>query len=156
MRLIAQRVTRGRVSVEGEVKGQVGLGLVILLGVGPADTADDARTLATKIANLRIFSDDDGRINRSVIDVGGGALVVSQFTLYADTSRGRRPGFSLAAPPEQADPLVQRFADELRALGVPVETGVFGGDMLVEIHNDGPMTIALSTDPWPTRVSGRG
>ncbi len=152
MRAVTQRVARGSVSVDGQVAGRVALGLVILLGVGPGDTVEDARDLAAKIAHLRIFCDEEGRINRSVMDVQGGALVISQFTLYADTSRGRRPGFSQAALPEVAEPLVQRFAEELRAFGLPVETGVFGGEMLVEIHNDGPVTIVVSTDEWPTSI----
>jgi D-tyrosyl-tRNA(Tyr) deacylase len=130
------------------VVGQIGRGLVVLLGVGHGDGEAEARLLGEKIANLRIFEDAAGKMNLSLLDVGGEALVVSQFTLYADTRRGRRPGFTDAALPDVAEPLVQRFADHLRAAGIPVATGRFGAMMLVEIHNDGPVTILLDTDAW--------
>jgi D-aminoacyl-tRNA deacylase len=136
--------------VAGEVVGQLdpAPGLVILLGVGPEDGEAQARLLADKIAGLRIFADEQGKINLSLRDIGGGALVVSQFTLYADLRRGRRPGFTTAAPPDVAAPLVERVMDELRALGVPVQGGRFGAEMQVELVNDGPMTIVFDTDLW--------
>lgn len=147
MRAVLQRVTKGAVSVEGEVVGAVEQGYVILLGVGHGDGEEQARVLARKIAGLRVFEDEQGRFNRSLLDVGGGCLVVSQFTLYADVRRGRRPSFTDAAPPELAAPLVERFAVLLREEGVPrVEMGVFGARMHVEIQNDGPVTIWLDTD----------
>jgi D-tyrosyl-tRNA(Tyr) deacylase len=139
MRAVVQRVSRARVTPGGEI----GPGLCILLGVARGDGEEEAGRLAGKIARLRIFPDDDGRFDRSVLDVGGAALVVSQFTLIADTAKGNRPSFAGAAPPEQAEPLYERFASELRALGVPVETGVFGVRMEVELVNDGPVTIVL-------------
>jgi D-tyrosyl-tRNA(Tyr) deacylase len=141
MRVILQRVTHGRVSVEGRTLAEIGPGLVILLGVGPNDGEEQIRYLVEKIANLRIFGDEQGKINRSVLDIGGEAIVVSQFTLYADTRKGRRPSFTDAAPPEIASPLVDRFAELLNAQGVPTQTGEFGAYMLVEIANDGPVTI---------------
>jgi D-aminoacyl-tRNA deacylase len=139
VRAVVQRVSRARVTPGGEV----GHGLCILLGVAQGDGAEKAERLAVKIARLRIFPDDEGRFDRSVLDVGGAALVVSQFTLIADTAKGNRPSFAAAAPPEQADPLYLRFCAELRAQGVPVETGVFGAKMEVELVNDGPVTIVL-------------
>ena len=150
MRAIVQRSTRARVVVAGEVVGQLEPtpGLVILLGVGPEDGEAQARLLADKIAGLRIFADEQGKINLSLRDIGGGALVISQFTLYADLRRGRRPGFTTAAPPDIAEPLVQRVMDELRALGISVQGGRFGADMQVELVNDGPMTIVFDTDLW--------
>jgi D-tyrosyl-tRNA(Tyr) deacylase len=123
------------------VIAEIGQGLVILVGIAPGDGEEQARYLAEKIANLRIFDDEDGRINRSLIEVGGAAIVVSQFTLYADTRKGRRPSFTDAALPEVASPLVERFAELLREQGVPTQTGQFGAHMLVEIANDGPVTI---------------
>jgi len=141
MRVVVQRVSRGRVSVDGRTVAEIGLGLVILVGVGPRDGEEQAHYLAEKIANLRVFEDDQGKINRSLLEVGGAAIVVSQFTLYADTRKGRRPSFTDAALPEIARPLVERFADLLRAQGVPAQTGEFGAHMLVEIANDGPVTI---------------
>jgi D-tyrosyl-tRNA(Tyr) deacylase len=141
MRVVLQRVNRGSVIVEREAIAEIGLGLVILLGVGPEDGEDQINYLVNKIANLRIFEDDQGKINRSVLDVGGAAIVVSQFTLYADTRKGRRPSFTNAAPPDLASSLVDRFAEQLAALGVPTQTGQFGAHMQVEIHNDGPLTI---------------
>lgn len=150
MRAVLQRSTSARVVVAGEVVGQLepAPGLVILLGVGPQDGEAQARLMADKIAGLRIFADDQGKINLSLRDVNGGALVISQFTLYADVRRGRRPGFTGAAPPDAAAPLVERVMDELRTLGVPVQGGRFGADMHVELVNDGPMTIVLDTDLW--------
>jgi D-tyrosyl-tRNA(Tyr) deacylase len=141
MRVVVQRVRSGRVNVEGRVIAEIGPGVVILLGVGPQDGEEQARYLVEKIANLRIFEDEQGKINRSLLDVGGAAIVVSQFTLYADTRKGRRPSFTDAAPPEIARPLVERFAELLQAQGVPTQTGDFGAHMLVEIANDGPVTI---------------
>ena len=139
MRAVVQVVSRARVTPGGEI----GRGLCILLGVAGGDGEDGARRLAGKTARLRIFPDDEGRFDRSVLDVGGSALVVSQFTLIADTGKGNRPSFAGAAPPEEAEPLYVRFCDELRELGVPVETGVFGARMEVELVNDGPVTIVL-------------
>src|SRR5512139_1123543 len=141
MRSVVQRVRHGRVSVDGRSIAEIGLGLVILIGVGPGDGEEQARYLAEKIANLRIFEDENGKINRSVLEVGGAAIVVSQFTLFADTRKGRRPSFTDAALPEIASPLIERFAQMLRELGIPTQTGEFAAHMLVEIHNDGPVTI---------------
>ena len=141
MRVVLQRVNQGNVSVGGQVIAEIGLGLVILLGVGPQDGGEQVDYLVNKIANLRIFEDHQGKINRSILDVGGSAIVVSQFTLYADTRKGRRPSFTDAAPPEVASPLVGLFAEKLAALGVPTKTGQFGAHMQVKIHNDGPVTI---------------
>jgi D-tyrosyl-tRNA(Tyr) deacylase len=143
MRAVVQRVSQASVSVEGEVVGAIGRGVVVLVGVTHNDTEEQAAWLARKIAGLRIFEDDAGKINAGLLDVDGTALVISQFTLYADARKGRRPGFTDAAPPEVAEPLVEHFAQALRNHGVPVETGVFGAHMLVEIHNDGPVTILL-------------
>ncbi len=150
MRAVLQRATSARVLVGAEVVGALdpAPGLVVLVGVGPADGEAQARLLAEKVAGLRIFADEAGKINRSVLEVSGGALVVSQFTLYADVRRGRRPGFTTAAAPDVAAPLVERFADALRALGVPVQTGRFGAEMAVELVNDGPFTLFLDTDLW--------
>ena len=139
MRAVVQRVARAR-STPG---GAIDAGLCVLLGVAAGDSAADADRLAAKIARLRIFEDEDGRFDRSLLDTGGAALVVSQFTLIADTAKGNRPSFSGAARPEDAEPLYERFADALRALGVPVEIGVFGARMAVELENDGPVTIVL-------------
>jgi len=139
MRAVVQRVARAR-STPG---GAIDAGLCVLLGVAAGDSASDADRLAAKIARLRIFEDEDGRFDRSLLDTGGAALVVSQFTLIADTAKGNRPSFSGAARPEDAEPLYERFAEALRALGVPVETGVFGARMAVELENDGPVTIVL-------------
>ena len=143
MRLVIQRVRRGRVSVGQEVVAEIGPGMVILVGVGHGDSPAEAGWLAEKCAGLRLFEDDQGKTNRSIHDIGGEALVVSQFTLYADSRKGRRPSFIDAAPPEIADPLVRAFADRLASAGVPTRTGVFGAHMLVEIENDGPVTILL-------------
>jgi D-tyrosyl-tRNA(Tyr) deacylase len=143
VRILLQRVRRAAVRVAGRSVAEIGLGMVILVGIGPGDGDEQARTLAEKVANLRIFEDEAGKFNRSLLDVGGQAMVVSQFTLYADTRKGRRPSFTDAALPEQAAPLVERFADLLRQQGVPTQTGEFGAHMLVEIENDGPVTIWL-------------
>lgn len=145
MKALLQRVTRAHVRIDGETIAAIGPGLLILLGVGHADGAETARKLAEKTATLRIFEDAEGKTNLSVLDVGGAALVVSQFTLYADTRRGRRPSFTDAALPESAEPLVRRFADSLGQLGVPVETGSFGARMEIELVNQGPMTILLES-----------
>lgn len=141
MRIVLQRVRRGSVSVAGRPVAEIGPGVVILLGVGPDDSEEQARYLVEKIANLRIFEDEQGKINRSLLEVGGAAIVVSQFTLYADTRKGRRPSFTGAASPELAQPLVERFAALLAQQGVPTQMGEFGAHMLVEIVNDGPVTI---------------
>jgi len=146
VRALLQRTTGARVRVGGSVVGEVGHGLVVLLGVGPADDEAVAESLARRVTELRIFDDDAGRTNLSLVDVGGAALVVSQFTLYADTRRGRRPGFTGAAAPELANRLYLRFAAALRELGVEVATGRFGEVMEVELVNDGPFTIWLDTD----------
>ncbi len=146
LRALLQRTTGARVRVDGEVVGEIGPGLVILVGVGPADDEAIADALAQRITELRIFRDAEGRTNRSLMDAGGEALVVSQFTLYADTRRGRRPGFTGAAPPEQADRLYRRVVATLEGLGVRVATGSFGAEMAVELVNDGPFTIWLDTD----------
>lgn len=145
MRAVIQRVSAASVTVEGAVVGQIGRGLLVLLGVGQADAEREAELFAEKIANMRIFPDDAGRFNRSLLDVGGAALVVSQFTLYADTRRGRRPSFTDAAPPELAAPLVDAFAAALRRRGLVVASGVFGAHMLVALENDGPVTIVLDS-----------
>jgi D-tyrosyl-tRNA(Tyr) deacylase len=145
MRALLQRTSGARVSVDGAVIAEIGPGLVVLVGVGHADDDGVADALARRVAELRIFEDGDGRTNRSLLDVGGEALVVSQFTLYADTRRGRRPGFTDAAAPELADRLYRRVADGLAGLGVTVATGRFGAEMAVELVNDGPFTIWLDT-----------
>jgi D-tyrosyl-tRNA(Tyr) deacylase len=143
MRAVVQRVSRASVLVEGRAAGEIGAGVLVLLGVADGDTDGDAAGLAGKVARLRIFENDEGRFDRSVLDTGGGVLVVSQFTLIADTAKGNRPSFAEAAAPEVAQRLYERFGDELRALGVPVETGVFGARMEVQLVNDGPVTIVL-------------
>ena len=148
MRALVQRVQRGSVTIAGQVAGEIKAGLVILLGVNVNDTAAESALLASKIANLRIFADGDGKFNLSALDVKAEMLVVSQFTLYADTRRGRRPSFTEAARPETAIPLYEHFVAQLRASGFCTATGEFGADMLVEIHNDGPVTIWLDTDEW--------
>jgi len=150
MRAVVQRASRGEVSVDGAVVGTLEPtpGLVVLVGVSPQDTEAEARLIADKIAGLRIFADEAGKMNLSLRDVGGGALVISQFTLYADLRRGRRPGYTGAAQPEHAAPLVERVMQELRALGVQVQGGRFGAHMEVQLVNDGPVTIVLDTDLW--------
>jgi D-tyrosyl-tRNA(Tyr) deacylase len=146
MRAVVQRVSRGRVVIGGRVAGEIATGLLVLLGVGRDDTPEAAAYLAGKIAHLRVFEDEEGRMNRSLLETGGAALVVSQFTLYGDVRRGRRPGFDRAAPPETANALYETFLAELRALGVPVETGVFQAQMTVELANEGPVTILLDSE----------
>jgi D-aminoacyl-tRNA deacylase len=143
VRAVVQRAARGRVVVDGATVGEIGAGLVVLLGVARGDDDAAAVRLAGKAARLRIFPDDEGRFDRSVLDTGGAVLAVSQFTLIADTARGNRPSFSDAAPPEEAGPLYERFCAELRALGLEVATGVFGAHMEVDLVNDGPVTIVL-------------
>ena len=149
MRAVCQRVIRARVVVDGEVVGEIGHGWMVLLGVGPHDDEQTAARIADKIVGLRVFEDEDGKMNRSVLDVGGSVLLVSQFTLYADTSRGRRPGFTGAAPPAIAEPLVNRVADLIRERGLMVATGRFGAMMEVELVNHGPVTIVLTDEPQP-------
>jgi D-aminoacyl-tRNA deacylase len=146
MRAVVQRVSRARVVVDGRVTGEIGAGLVVLLGVGREDSPGAAAYLAEKIAHLRIFEDADGKMNRSLIEAGGAALVVSQFTLYGDVRRGRRPGFDRAARPLEANALYETFLVELRAHGVRVETGVFQAHMTVELANEGPVTILLDSE----------
>jgi D-tyrosyl-tRNA(Tyr) deacylase len=143
MRVVVQRVSRASVTVEGRMVGAIERGLALLVGVRVGDTEAEAQWLASKIAMLRIFDDDAGKLNRSVLDVGGSILVVSQFTLYADARKGRRPSYDQAAPPDVAEPLIRRFVELLEAEGVPVQTGIFRAHMLVQIHNDGPVTILL-------------
>jgi D-aminoacyl-tRNA deacylase len=143
VRALIQRVSEASVSVAGERVAEVGPGLLVLAAAGPGDGTTEAARLAAKIARLRVFADDDGRMNRSLLDVAGEALVVSQFTLYGDISRGNRPSFVGAAPPEEAERALAALADGLRELGVPVSTGRFGADMQVALVNDGPVTIWL-------------
>jgi D-tyrosyl-tRNA(Tyr) deacylase len=146
MRALVQRVSQGSVTVEGQKIANIGPGLIILVGVGHGDSESQAAFLAEKIANLRIFEDDQGKVNLSILDIKGEAIVVSQFTLYADTRKGRRPSFIDAALPDVARPLVDRFAELLRAQGVPTQQGQFGATMQVEIHNAGPVTIWLEKE----------
>ena len=143
MRVVVQRVSEASVTVDQQVVGQIGPGVVLLVGATHSDSLEQASWLARKVAGLRIFADDVGKMNASLLDIGGSALVISQFTLYADARKGRRPGLSDAAGPDVAEPLVNAFAEALRGHRVPVESGVFGAHMLVEIHNDGPVTILL-------------
>ena len=145
MRAVLQRVTRARVTIGGEVAGAIERGLLVLLGVAPADTPDDARRLADKVVGLRIFADAEGKMNLSVAEVGGAVLVVSQFTLHGDCRKGRRPSFVDAAPPEVAVPLYETFVEAVRAQGVPVRTGRFGAMMQVELVNDGPVTLIVDS-----------
>lgn len=145
MRLLLQRVERAEVRVDGEVTGRIGRGLVALVGIGHGDSADLARAMARRTVELRIFADEAGRTNRSLVDVGGEVLAVSQFTLYADTRRGRRPSFLGAAPPDQGERLYEVYAAELAGLGINVERGVFGASMQVELVNEGPFTIWLDS-----------
>ena len=146
MRAVVQRVSRAHVVVDGAVTGEIGAGLLVLLGVGKNDTDEAAKYLAEKTVNLRIFDDEQGKMNRSLLDVGGSALVVSQFTLYGDARGQRRPSFITAAPPEEGKRLYEAFVAALRALGVRVETGVFQARMSVELANDGPVTLLLDSE----------
>jgi len=146
MRAVLQRVSRARVTVDGRVTGEIGAGLMILLGVGREDTSAVAASMAEKVSNLRIFEDDQGKMNRSLLEVKGSALVVSQFTLYGDSRGQRRPSFIAAAPPEQAQALYEEFCEALRKLGVTVATGMFQAMMSVELVNEGPVTILLDSD----------
>lgn len=148
MRAVIQRVSRASVTVTNTVVGQIEQGLLVLLGVGAEDDVGEASLLAEKIATLRIFSDEDGRFNLSVQDIGGSILVVSQFTLYADMRKGRRPSFATAARPEQAEPLVETFTESLRDRGISVATGIFGAHMDVALVNDGPVTITLDSNTF--------
>jgi D-tyrosyl-tRNA(Tyr) deacylase len=143
LRAVVQRVSGARVLVGGRARAEIGAGLCVLLGIARGDEAAEAERLAGRIARLRIFENDEGRFDRSLLDVGGAALVVSQFTLLADTAKGNRPSFIGAAPPEEAEPLYEGFCEALRALGIEVATGVFGARMEVELMNDGPVTIVL-------------
>jgi D-tyrosyl-tRNA(Tyr) deacylase len=154
MRLVVQRVRRAAVRVDGAVVGEIGHGVVALVGVRRGDTAAVARELAAKLVHLRIFEDDAGKMNRSLLEVGGAVLSVSQFTLYADTTRGRRPSFIEAAEPAAARALYEGFNDALRAHGVRVVTGRFGAVMLVEIHNEGPVTILLEREAEGAPAAG--
>ena len=149
MKTLLQRVSRASVRVNGKVVGRIGPGLLVLLGVEQGDGPEDADYMAAKTAGLRIFRDRSGNMNRSLLETGGSALVISQFTLAADTRRGRRPSFSAAAPPDLAEPLYLRYVESIKAEGVPVETGVFQAMMDVELLNDGPVTVLL--DPRPGR-----
>ena len=146
MRAVVQRVSRASVTVEGQINGEIGAGLLVLLGVGREDTPAVAASMAEKVANLRIFEDEQGKMNRSLLDVKGAALVVSQFTLYGDARGQRRPSFISAAPPEQAAALYEEFNKALRQLGITVATGVFQAMMSVELVNEGPVTILLDSD----------
>lgn len=145
VRALVQRVSEASVQVAGEAVSAIGQGLLVLVAAGAGDTPQDAAWMAGKVARLRVLADGEGRMNLSVIDTGGAVLAVSQFTLYGDASRGNRPGFTAAAPPDQAEALVDAFADALRELGVPVEQGVFGAHMRVALVNDGPVTIWLES-----------
>jgi D-tyrosyl-tRNA(Tyr) deacylase len=145
MRAVLQRVSRAKVAVAGETAGEIGLGLLVLLGVTHDDTPEQARWLAEKIARLRIFNDADGKMNRDLSEIGGSVLVVSQFTLYGDCRKGRRPSFVTAAAPAVAIPLYEEFINALKAVGVPVATGRFGADMQVELVNDGPVTVIVDS-----------
>ena len=146
MRAVVQRVSRASVEVDGKIVGQIGRGLLVLLAVGKADSAEAAGYMAEKVANLRIFGDDAGKMNRSVLDVGGSVLAVSQFTLYGDARKGRRPSFVDSAPPETAESIYHLFLTALRGLGLTMESGVFQADMKVSLVNDGPVTIMLDSD----------
>jgi D-aminoacyl-tRNA deacylase len=146
MRAVVQRVRHARVSVEGRVAGEIGAGIVVLLGIGKTDSNQAAQYLAEKTANMRIFDDANQKVNVSLLENRGAALVVSQFTLYGDLSRGRRPGFERAAAPAEANRIYEEYIAQLRALGVPVQTGVFQAHMVVELENDGPVTILLDSE----------
>lgn len=148
MRAILQRVSTASVTVEGQVVGRIDAGFLVLLGIAAGDGPAEALLLAEKTVNLRVFADAEGRFNHSLLDIGGAALVVSQFTLYGDLRKGRRPNFTAAAPPAMAAPLVDAYADALRSYGVPVATGVFGAMMQVALVNDGPVTLILDSDSF--------
>jgi D-tyrosyl-tRNA(Tyr) deacylase len=148
MRALLQRVSRASVTVDGRVVGKIGPGFLILLGIGSGDSETHIRAMAEKIVHLRVFEDDEGKMNRSLLDTGGQVLVVSQFTLYADTRKGRRPSFTDAAPAAIAEPLVERFQAAVAAYGLKVAGGVFGAHMDVELINDGPVTIWLDSEQW--------
>jgi len=148
MRVLLQRVSHASVTVDEQVVGQIGQGLLVLLGVGQNDNEGQVKTLADKIVYLRIFGDEEGKMNRSLLDIGGEVLVISQFTLYADTRKGRRPSFTDAAPPAIAEPLVELFQAAIAAYGLKVAGGVFGAHMGVELLNDGPVTIWLDSEQW--------
>jgi D-tyrosyl-tRNA(Tyr) deacylase len=143
VRVVVQRVARASVTVDGREVGAVERGLVVLVGIASGDGDEAVAWMADKVAGLRVFPDDDGKMNRSLLEIGGGALVVSQFTLYGDATRGRRPSFIDAAPPEAAEPIYQRFVEALRGRGVPVATGVFGATMAISLVNDGPVTLVI-------------
>ncbi len=145
MRALLQRVTYGSVSIDGEVVGEIGPGVVILLGIRQGDTENDVEYLAQKCVNLRMFADENGNLNRSLLETGGEALIISQFTLYGDTRKGRRPSFTQAARPEESEPLYDKFVEAVRRHGVRVATGRFGAMMLVKIHNDGPVTLLVES-----------
>ena len=149
MRALVQRVTRARVTVEGSVRGEIGAGLLVLLGAAVNDRAEDADWLARKVAHLRVFADGDRLMNRDVLEIGGGALVIPQFTLYGDARHGRRPDFMAAARPEHAEPLFERFCAALAGTGTPVERGVFRAHMAIELVNDGPVTLMIETPSGP-------
>ena len=146
MRALLQRVSRASVTIDEQIVGQIGQGLLVLLGVGQDDSEVEAKTLADKIVHLRIFGDDEGKMNRSLLDIGGEVLVVSQFTLYADIRKGRRPSFTDAAPPALAEPLVERFKAAIASYGLKVEDGIFGAYMQVELLNEGPVTIWMDSE----------
>jgi D-tyrosyl-tRNA(Tyr) deacylase len=145
MRAVVQRVKKSKVTVDGEISGEIKQGLTVLLGVGQQDSEEDVNYLTEKLVNLRIFEDDVGKMNRSLLDIGGELLVISQFTLYGDCRKGRRPGFDMAAKPEKAKELYNDFVDKCRKYGVITETGIFQADMLVDISNDGPVTILMDS-----------
>lgn len=145
MKVVIQRSGKASVTVDGKVTGAIDSGYVLLVGITHSDTEEDVRYVANKVANLRLFEDDGGKMNLSILEAGGAILSVSQFTLYADTTRGRRPGFSEAARPEQAQPIYERFNEELRGLGLQVETGIFGAMMDVSLTNDGPVTVIVES-----------
>ena len=146
MRAVVQRTTRASVTVDETVTGDIGAGLVVFLGIHPQDDDKEIRWMADKIVNLRIFEDDEGKMNRSLADTGGEMLIVSQFTLYGDCRKGRRPGYSTAAPPEIAEPLYQAFVGEIERLGIRTATGVFQASMQVELVNDGPVTLLIDSE----------
>ena len=146
MRALLQRVSQASVTVDAQVVGQIGWGLLILLGVGQDDSEAQVKTLADKIVHLRIFGDDEGKMNRSLLDISGEVLVVSQFTLYADTRRGRRPSFINAAPPAIAEPLIERFKEAIASYGLTVASGIFGASMQIDLCNEGPVTIWMDSE----------